>query len=92
MHPCMLFGSCISLDFATVGYVLSFLLLVHFSLPMGMICCLLLAVLFMPMAMLFLFLVCSLDVLGVDDQAHHLLDVCIAFETSFAGAFLETPL
>ena len=35
---------------------------------------------------------CSLDVLGVDDQAHHLVEVCIACETSFAGALLETPL
>ena len=47
------------------------------------------------LAMLFLFFcihICALRVLGVDDPAHHLLDIHIAFGTSFAGAYVETPL
>ena len=70
----------------------------RFSPLLGMLlrfCCWL-GMLFLPAhgnALLsFDFLVCSLDVPGVDDHAHHLLDVCIECESSFALTVVETPL
>ena len=71
----MRFGSCISLDFAT------FLVCVlqRLFLRLGvMFFSLLLGLLFLSLD----FRVFSLDVLGVDHQAHHLRDVCIESESS----------
>ena len=61
-------------------------------LQMGLLFSLLLGILFsLLLGMRFLsldFLLCFLDVHGVDDQAHQLLDVCMACETSlFLGVF-----
>ena len=103
----MIFGSCISFVFATfllcdllcqtvppVGYApVGYVFLIAVWVCSSACCwrcypCL-------PLAMIFLFFWClvwSLDVLGVDDQAHHLLDVCIAYDTSFLAAIVETPL